>query len=126
MYISNDLTFKHHIRGKNGLLNKLNSSLFAIRRLSQKVPLNVLKRVADAICVSKIRYGMALYGQVRLKEEDPHSPLMNSIQVALNKVARIICNVKISDRISTRELSDRSGLPSINQLAAEVKLLEVR
>ena len=55
---------------------------------------------------------------------DVDSGMMNGIQVEINRGLRIVVGVRISDRVSVSELLSRVGVPSINQLAAEVTLLE--
>ena len=50
---------------------------------------------------------------------------MKSLQVAQNKLMRLLINVSYKDRTSNEELLAKSGLLSINQLAASIKLCEV-
>ena len=42
-----------------------------IKRLSNHISKDRLERVADSLYMSKIRYGVQLYGNVRMNEEDP-------------------------------------------------------
>ena len=53
------------------LIPSLNSRLYLIKRLSNFISKDRLKRVADSLYMSKIRYGVQLYGNVRMNEEDP-------------------------------------------------------
>ena len=48
---------------------KLNHSLYILRRLRDKIPVSNLITVAEAIFVSIIRYGIAVYLKPRLHED---------------------------------------------------------
>ena len=75
--------------------------------------------------MSKIRYGIALFGNVRISEEDPLSKTMQELQVVLNNTMRFLTNKKIADRITIEDLRERTKIPSVNQIAAEAILMEV-
>ena len=51
----------------SGLISSLNSRLFIIKRLSNTIAKDRLKRVADSLYLSKIRYGIQLCGKVLFK-----------------------------------------------------------
>ena len=51
---------------------------------------------------------------------------MKSLQIARNKLMQILIKVSYKDRTSTEELLSRTGLLSINQLAASIKFSEVQ
>ena len=68
MIVSNDLLWDQHIKE---LIRKLKFRLFKLRRLKEKLPRHLLKRVADGIYISLIRYGLPLYCPVQAEEEDP-------------------------------------------------------
>ena len=63
--------WKTHLYGKGGLISALNMRLFAIRRLKNHVSEAALKKIADGIFASKIRYSLQLFGKVRYSDEDP-------------------------------------------------------
>ena len=107
------------------MLPSLNQRLFVLRRLKNFVNNESLKKVADSIFTSKIRYGVQLYGNVRTKEEDSEQKLIGSIQVAQNKLARFLNGNKLMDKIPTTQIYKELNLPSVNQINAQVKLLEV-
>ena len=52
--------------------------------------------------MSKIRYGVQLYGNVRMNEADPEQKLLGSIQVAQNKMARFLTGKKLLDKSPTK------------------------
>ena len=62
MSFSDDLQWKQHI---NKTISALNSRLYLIMRLKNKLGLSSLKRIADSIYNSKLRYGIHLCGKVR-------------------------------------------------------------
>ena len=50
---------------------------------------------------------------------------MKSVQTAQNKLMRMLINAPYNDRTSTSVLLKETGLLSVNQLAASIKLCEV-
>ena len=106
------------MRLRNGNSNQV------LRRLACHLPKSALKPAVDGIILSRVRYGLAVYGNLRKTEEDRKSQAMTKIQKALNKVLRFMIGAKVEDKVPTRKLLERSGLLSINQLVAECKLLE--
>ena len=46
------------------LVSALNSRLYLIKRLSNSIEMKRLKKIADSLYMSKIRYGIQLYGRV--------------------------------------------------------------
>ena len=50
---------------------------------------------------------------------------MKAAQIAQNKLLRLLNNTSMKDRVSTEDLLKNTGLLSVNQLAASIKLLEV-
>ena len=78
------------------------SRLFLIKRFCNHISKDRLKRIADSLYMSKIRYGVQLYGNVRMNEADPEQKLLGSIQVAQNKMARFLTGKKLLDKIPTK------------------------
>ena len=70
MNLDDDLGWKSHIEGKGGIIPSLNSRLFLIKRLRKCVNKDSLKKIADSLFNSKIRYGLQLLGKVRLTDAD--------------------------------------------------------
>ena len=81
----------------------------------------------EYILLSRIRYGIALFGSVRTTEEDPLSKTMQELQIKLNNIntMRFLANKKIADRITIEDLRERTKIPSVNQIAAEAILMKV-
>lgn len=119
--ISNDLTWTEQLK----ILNRdLNYRLFTLRRLSNHIPLRLLKQVADGIFMSKLRYGLAVFCPIRLDEQEPRSTLIDPIKVTFNKVIRLLTRKKLSDKVSIKSMLEKLGWLSLNQLCTEVRLIE--
>ena len=50
---------------------------------------------------------------------------MKTLQIAQNKLMRLLINAPYNDRTTTEVLLEKTGLLSVNQLAASIKLCEV-
>ena len=124
MNIQDNLGWKEHFTGKNGLFSCLNKRLFAIRRVKNHVPKDKLPRLAHSLWTSKLRYGLQLCSQIRTKETDSQNTYMQAAQVAQNKMLRLLDNSTLSDRVPTVDLLKRANMLSVNQLAANIKLNE--
>ena len=74
--------------------------------------------------MAKLRYGLQLCNQVRTKQEDPSNLQMEAIQVTQNKMLRMLDRVTLKDHVSNTSLLQKYTLPSVNQLAAQIKLVE--
>ena len=48
-----------------------------------------------------------------------------SLQLTQNRLLRVLNKTRIADKVSIRSMLDKFKLASVNQLAAEIKLLEV-
>ena len=103
----------------------LNTRLYLIKRLSNHISKDRLRKIADSLYTSKIRYGVQLYGNVRTKEEDVEQKLLGSIQVAQNKLARFLNGNSLMDKIHTTQIYKELNLQSVNQINAQTKLLGV-
>ena len=68
---------------------------------------------------------MQLYGKVRSKDSDPECEDFKSIQLIQNKLMRSLNGTKVKDRISISSLLEKLGMLSVNQLNAQVKLVEI-
>ena len=75
--------------------------------------------------MSKIRYGVQMFGNVRTKEEEAEQKTLGSIQVSQNKLARFLNGNKLMDKIPTVQIYKELNLLSVNQINAQIKLLEV-
>ena len=107
------------------VLLPLYKRLFAIGRVAQQIPRNKLIQLGHALWMSKLRYGLQLCTNVRIEESEKKNGNMKSVQIAQNKLMRLLINVSYKDRTSTGDLLTKTGLLSVNQLAASIKLCEV-
>ena len=103
----------------------LNQRLFVIRRLARQIPRGKIISIVHSLWISKLRYGLQLCTRVRQSEQDPKSASLTSLQLTQNRMLRAINNSRIRDRVSVKSMLDKFDLLSVNQLAAQIKLLEV-
>ena len=64
-------------------------------------------------------------GNVRTKTVESEQKLLGSIQVAQNKLARFLNGNKLMDKIPTSQIFKDLNLQSVNQINAQIKLLDV-
>ena len=124
MTIESNQGWSEHFKGPNSLINALNRSTFSIRRIKQQIPHKNTMRVVQSIWMSKLRYGLQLCNKVRTTSTDPINNNMHSAQVAQNKMLRMLNGSSKTDHVSTKHLLEKFNLPSVNQLAAEIKIIE--
>ena len=60
-----------------------------------------------------------------MSNEDHEQKLIGSIQVAQNKLARFQNGNKLSDKIPTKTIFKELNILSVNQINAQIKLLEI-
>ena len=107
------------------LESKLRSRLYTLRQMEQVIPKVLLKKVSDGIFMSVLRYGLGIYCPIRVEESDPHHTNIEGIKVVFNNMLRLLCGSKRSEHTSVKSMLEKLGWLSINQLAAEVRLIEV-
>jgi hypothetical protein len=122
MTINSDLDWKDHIEK---LCRTLKQRIGLLRRIKYKVDRQKLPIIAEAIFTSKIRYGLAVFGSIRLCEDDPVDPEMERLQVAQNDMMRVIKGYTRSDKINMRKLREDEGQMSVNQLSFYHSILEM-
>ena len=81
--------------------------------------------IIHSLWMSKLRYGLQLCTTVQIALTETRTAAMKSLQKAQNRMLRLINKTKIKDKISTHSMLDRFNLLSVNQLAAQIKLIEV-
>ena len=121
MRVENNLGWSTNIAN---LERKLRHRLFNLRKLSEHLPRNLLKQVADGIFMSVVRYGLPLYCPVRLKNDEPHHGSIDKIKVVFNDCLRLLTNKRSQDRARIEDMLVELGWISINQLCAETRLIE--
>ena len=70
--------WESQINGSGGVISALNSRIFTIKRLQKALSIGRLRKITDSIFTSKIRYGLQLYGSVRLEDNDPKSAIISA------------------------------------------------
>ena len=83
-----------------------------------------MKTVANGIFISKLRYCLALFAPVRLKKDDPESSALAKIKVTYNKLLRLLTKTSINEKRSIKSMLKDLNWPSVNQMIAEVRLVE--
>ena len=121
IHISNNLRWDHHI---NEVKSSVNQRIAVLKHVSYHIPRESLRELAFGLVLSKIRYGIPVYGIVRMQNDDPHTKGMQSLDVSINDTMRIMYGSSRHDRISIEMLRESMKIPSINQMAAEATLLE--
>ena len=122
LHISASLDWREHIEK---VCKALKQRLGILRRLKYKVPKSKLQIIAEAIFTSKIRYGLAVYGNPRTSEGETEDTEMKSLQVLQNDMIRLINGYTRSDHINMKELRAKTRLLSVNQLSVYHTVLEV-
>ncbi len=107
------------------LTSSLNQRLFVIRRVQNQLPKEKLLCVVHSLWMSKLRYGLQLYSKAVLNEDETRSPILKTLQLSQNRMLRGINKSRISDKISTKSMLKKFDLLSVNQLAVQIKLIEV-
>ena len=110
---------------QKSLKTSLNQRLFVIRRVSRQIPRDKIMSIVHALWISKLRYGLQLCSKVQLTIEETKSMAMKTLQLAQNRLLRLLNNSRVKDRVSVATMLEKFNLPSVNQLAAEIKLIEV-
>ena len=121
IWVSNELNWVKHIEE---LEDDLRFRLYKLRRIEQSIPKALLKRVADGIFNSLIRYGLGIFCPIRTKDSDPIPSCISGIKTIFNDVLRLLCNSKRNQHTSIKSMLDKVGWLSINQLACQTRLVE--
>ena len=116
--------WKEHFSVTNGLISSLNKRAFSLRRIRNQLPKKEMMKVMQSLWMSKLRSGLQLCNQVRVKKEDPENLNMKATQVAQNKMLRMVDGVSLKEHVTSSSLLQKYNIPSVNQLAGEIKLME--
>ena len=108
----------------SSLISALNKRTFMIRRISNQIPKKKVLNVVHSLWMSRLRYGLQLCNKVKVQEEDKTSQNMKSVQIAMNKMVRMLDGVSLKEHITSESLLKKYMLPSVNQLSAEIKMVE--
>ena len=61
---------------------------------------------------------------MRISADDPTNKFMKDVQICQNKMLRMLDRVSLKEHVTNKSLLAKYNLASVNQLAAEIKLLE--
>ena len=86
MTLDDSQSWSTHFYGKGGVLSALNQRLFTLRRMKQQLLPAGLKKVAESLFNSKVRYGLQICGKIRWKNSDPTTKIMKDLQISQNKM----------------------------------------
>ena len=95
-----------------------------LSRLSGFLRRGKLKPVADALWMSKVRYGIALFSDTQTSECETKSKITKDLQVAQNSLLHLLLGKRRTDRISVKNMLTELNMSSVNQLSAETVLYE--
>ena len=123
--LDSNKSWTSQIQGNGGTISNLNSRLYLLRRLARSISKDRLRKIADSLYTSKVRYGLQLFGKVRMNEADPTNILLDSLQITQNKFARFLHGSTLMDRLNTKVIFKEISLLSINQINAQIKLVEI-
>ena len=88
------------------------------------MPDSQLKTTADGIFISLIRYALPLWYPTRISHDDPRSGSIQRIEIEFNKCLRLLNKCKLEDKVSIEKMLENLEWLSINQLSAEIRLIE--
>ena len=120
---SRDMSWSEHILGKGGVRNTVLQRLVLLQRLQRMLPRKYLIQVVEGLIMSTVRYGLPVFGKVRLVESEPVSGKFQPVQVVLNDIMRLLCGARRKDKTTIASLLQSTGLLSLNQMAAQAILL---
>ena len=123
--IQDDQKWKVQIEGIGGVVSSLNQRQFLVRRMQNHLSKEQVRKVAESIWTSKLRYGLQLYGEVRKSISDPTTSQFDKLQKAQNNLMRTLENVRVKDKISIKKLLETTKMMSVNQTQAQIKLVEM-
>ena len=96
-----------------------------IQRIKNKVGKDSIKKIADSLYTSKLRYGLPLFGKIKWNVTDTQEKWLKDLQLNQNKMLRLMNGTRIKDKISTKSILKKFDLLSVNQMNAQIKLLDM-
>ena len=85
MTVDDNQKWQSQINGTGGMLSSLNQRLFLIKRLRNSLNYSGLRKVAESLYISKVRYGLQLMGEVRWTNADSESVSLGRGTIKLSK-----------------------------------------
>ena len=93
--------------------------------MEQVIPKSLLKQVANGIFCSILRYELAIFCPIRIQNSDPNPTAIDGIKVIYHDLLRLLCNSRRKNHTSIESMLEKLGWLSLNQLACEIRLIEV-
>eukprot|EP00095_Tigriopus_kingsejongensis_P011290 maker-scaffold14_size734282-snap-gene-2.23 protein:Tk11290 transcript:maker-scaffold14_size734282-snap-gene-2.23-mRNA-1 annotation:"probable g-protein coupled receptor 125" len=108
------------------LVADLNRRMGLVKRLLHWIPRSQMKPVIEGLIMSKLRYGLPIFGQIRLTDQDCQTGNMKQVQVFLNKLMRLLAHKCLIDKVkfSTAPISLSDRQPAVE--GTEKKVLMCR
>ena len=111
------LSFKQH---HALLLGSIRARIAVVRRLATAVSRGpLLKQAAWALVIGKIQCAAWVTRQARVRLGEPIPAEAAALQIAVNDLARTLVGARRAQHITVKELLDKTGLPSINQVVVQ-------
>ena len=88
-----------------------------ISRMAWKVPTSVLNVIAKPLVFGKLNCLLELAVPVRLDKKERRNGFVKDLQLQVNKLARRLTNVKLTDKLNTQTVLDRANIDSVNRTA---------
>jgi hypothetical protein len=114
--VNNKLKWQDH---HNNIVSILRHKVFVLRRLTYHLPRWVLVSLLDGMVLSSVRYCLPLWGSIRLSEDVSVSQWSKRLQVQINNALRVTLGVKRDDHVSVKELHEKTGCLTFNQLVIQ-------
>ena len=122
IYVSNDLSWKKHVDYvKSNCMFKITE----IRRLRNRISRKQLINFIHAHILSRIRYACGVYLTPTLTEGIGFKSDMTKLQTVINDAIRCVFKLNRKNSPSRKELSNMSGIPSLNHIVTEYRVTEV-
>ena len=123
--ISSDFTWKKHCEK---IAVQLNQRVGMLRRMKQRIPIEKLIIIAQAIVNSKIFYGSSVYLQPVFEKEEVKTKYLpaetRKLQVIQNNMLRMIFGIKLEDQTNMTKLRENIKIFSVNQMCCYQVLIE--
>ena len=102
--------WQSQISGKGGMLSSLNQRLFMIKRLRNVLNYKGLRKVAESLYISKVRYGLQLMGEIRWSNSESESVALGRIQKSQNKLLRFLNKSSLIDKVSVESMLEKHNM----------------
>ena len=95
------------------------------RRLRNHTGGEKLRKIVDGLWTSKLIYGLQIWATVRMEESQVKKQAIADVQKTENELLRILEKKRIRDRVKVKTMLKNQDMLSVNQTAAQIKLVEM-